>query len=155
MPPKLPDELLADIRASPNDPGVFANVLDDLIDGYPEYGNDEPLVIFKHMLEDPEKRESPEIVGLIRDSLVARLEIMIGMGMRPVQPANAEQGGRRASQRKRFDRCVKAVRKTVKARKGSSKESAAIAICTKTILHPRGRTIKRYRKGRLLTQKRR
>lgn len=64
-------------------------------------------------------------------------------------------GGKRRSQTKRFGSCVKAVRKTVKARKGSNPESAAIAICTTTLLHPRGRTIKRYRKGRLLTQKRR
>ena len=55
---------------------------------------------------------------------------------------------------KKFDRCVKSVRKTVKARKGSTKESGAIAICTTRILHPRGRTLKRYRKGRLVTQKR-
>ena len=61
----------------------------------------------------------------------------------------------RKSQTKRFDTCVKSVRKSVKARKGSSTESAAIAICTTSILHPRGRTMKRYRKGRLLTQKRR
>ena len=53
----------------------------------------------------------------------------------------------------KFDRCVKSVRRTVKARKGSSKESAAIAICTKSVLHPRGRTLKRYRKGRLTTQR--
>ena len=53
----------------------------------------------------------------------------------------------------KFDRCVKAVRRTVKARKGSNKESAAIAICTKSVLHPRGRTLKRYRKGRLTTQR--
>lgn len=56
---------------------------------------------------------------------------------------------------KKFDRCVKSVRKTVKARKGSNKESAAIAICTTTLLHPRGRTLKRYRKGKLVTQTRR
>ena len=62
---------------------------------------------------------------------------------------------RRKSQTKRFDTCVKSVRKSVKARKGSSQESAAIAICTTTILHPRGRTLRRYRKGRLVTQKRR
>ena len=55
---------------------------------------------------------------------------------------------------KKFNRCVKSVRKTVKARKGSTKESAAIAICTTTVLHPRGRTLKRYSKGRLMTQKR-
>lgn len=53
----------------------------------------------------------------------------------------------------KFDRCVKAVSKTVKPRKGSTKESAAIAICTKSVLFPRGKTIKRYRKGRLRTQR--
>jgi hypothetical protein len=68
--------------------------------------------------------------------------------------AKCQSGGaRRKTLRTKFNHCVKAVRKTVKARKGSNKESAAIAICTKTILHPRGRTVKRYRKGRLLTQK--
>jgi hypothetical protein len=56
---------------------------------------------------------------------------------------------------KKFDKCVKSVRKTVKARKGSNKESAAIAICTTTLLHRRGRTLKSYRKGRLVTQKKR
>jgi hypothetical protein len=45
------------------------------------------------------------------------------------------------------------VRKTVKARKGSTKESAAIAICVTSVLHPRGKTLKRYRTGRLVTQK--
>ncbi len=61
-------------------------------------------------------------------------------------------GGTRAY-RKKFDTCVKAVRKTVRARKGSNKESAAIAICTKNVLQTRGRTMKKYRKGRLITQK--
>jgi hypothetical protein len=55
----------------------------------------------------------------------------------------------------KFSRCVKAVRKTIRPRKGSSKESAAIAICTKTVLYPKGRTIKRYSKKRLVTQRRR
>lgn len=65
------------------------------------------------------------------------------------------RGGRRKSRKlgNTFNRCVKSVRKTVKARKGSSKESAAIAICTKSVLHTRGKTMKRYRKGRLITQK--
>ncbi len=55
----------------------------------------------------------------------------------------------------KFSRCVKSVRKTIRPRKGSSKESAAIAICTKTVLYPKGRTIKRYSKKRLVTQRRR
>jgi hypothetical protein len=63
-------------------------------------------------------------------------------------------GGRTSKIGRKFDRCVKAVRKTVRARKGSSKESAAIAICTKSVLQTRGRTLKRYKKGRLTTQKR-
>lgn len=55
----------------------------------------------------------------------------------------------------KFDRCIKSVRRTVRARKGSTKESAAIAICTKTVLHPHGKTLKRYRKGRLTMQAKR
>ena len=55
----------------------------------------------------------------------------------------------------KFERCVQAVKKTVKAK---NKDSAAIAICTKTVLHKRGRTIKRFAsvkgKPRLVTQKR-
>lgn len=55
----------------------------------------------------------------------------------------------------KFERCVQAVKKTVNAK---DKQSAAIAICTKTILHKRGRTLKRFSsvKGRprLVTQKR-
>lgn len=53
----------------------------------------------------------------------------------------------------KFNRCVKSVRSTVRARKGSNKESAAIAICTKSVLQTRGKTMKRYRKNRLITQK--
>lgn len=52
-----------------------------------------------------------------------------------------------------FRRCVKSVKKTVRARKGSNKESAAIAICTKSVLQKRGRTMKRYSRKRLITQK--
>lgn len=64
-------------------------------------------------------------------------------------------GGGRKSRKlgNKFNRCVKSVRSTVRARKGSTKESAAIAICTTSVLHPRGRTIKRYRKKHLITQK--
>lgn len=53
----------------------------------------------------------------------------------------------------KFNRCVKSVKKTVRARKGSNKESAAIAICTKSVLQKRGRTIKSYSRKRLITQK--
>jgi hypothetical protein len=55
---------------------------------------------------------------------------------------------------RKFNRCVKRVRKTIKARRGSTKESAAIGVCTKSVLFPHGVTIKRYRKAKLITQKR-
>ena len=56
------------------------------------------------------------------------------------------------SQTKRFCRCIKKVRKTIKARKGSNKESGAIAVCVKSVLQRRGRTLRRFhcktRKGK-------
>ena len=50
----------------------------------------------------------------------------------------------------RFCRCVKSVRKTVKLRRGSKKstngkEQAAIAICVKSVLQSRGRTLKKFK----------
>lgn len=63
------------------------------------------------------------------------------------------KGGKLSKIGKTFGRCVKSVRRTVKARKGSTAESAAIAICTKSVLQTRGKTLKRYRKGKLVTQK--
>lgn len=59
--------------------------------------------------------------------------------------------------RSKFCKCIKKVSKTVKVRKGSTKEQAAIGICTKSVLFTRGRTLKRFtcgKKGRLQTQKR-
>ena len=57
---------------------------------------------------------------------------------------------RRESLASRFCGCIKQVRKTVKLRRGSgrgeaAKEGAAIAICTKSLLQRRGRTLKRVR----------
>ena len=56
----------------------------------------------------------------------------------------------RETQATKFCRCIKQVRKTVKLRRGqpktaTAKESAAIAICTKSLLQTRGRTLRRVR----------
>jgi hypothetical protein len=63
---------------------------------------------------------------------------------------------------RRFCRCIKKVRKTVKARKGSSKESGAIAVCVKSVLQKHGRTLKKFhcktrngKKARVITQTKR
>lgn len=61
---------------------------------------------------------------------------------------------------KELCRCIKKVRKTVRLRRGQnksmkSKESAAIGICVKSVLHTRGKTLKRFKcrpKPYLLTQ---
>jgi len=63
----------------------------------------------------------------------------------------------------RFCRCIKSVKKTVKLRAGRGKatdalrEKAAIAICVKSVLQSRGRTLKKFKcrgKGKTLkTQK--
>jgi hypothetical protein len=49
----------------------------------------------------------------------------------------------------KFCKCIKAVKKTVKLRPGlkkteANKEQAAIAICVKTMLQRKGRTLKRF-----------
>ena len=57
------------------------------------------------------------------------------------------KGGRRKSLAKRFCSCIKSVRKTVRSRtKGkAAKESAAIAICTKSVIQTRGRTLRKFK----------
>uniref|UniRef100_A0A6C0KU06 Uncharacterized protein n=1 Tax=viral metagenome TaxID=1070528 RepID=A0A6C0KU06_9ZZZZ len=50
---------------------------------------------------------------------------------------------KRKSLRTSFCHCIKSVRKIVKAQK--SKESAAIAICVKSVLQTRGKTLKKFR----------
>lgn len=51
---------------------------------------------------------------------------------------------------KKFCRCIKKVRKTVKLRKGSKrgiagKESAAIGICVKSVLQTKGKTLRKFK----------
>jgi hypothetical protein len=61
-----------------------------------------------------------------------------------------------AKQADKFCRCVKSVRKTLKARKGSTKEQGAIGVCVKSVLQTKGRTVKKFKCGkkpRLTTQK--
>jgi hypothetical protein len=101
--------------------------------------------------------KSGEAESVVVPALIARLKALSKPSAAVASKEAAEAAPRQGSGRgykKSFERCVKSVRKSVKARKGSTKESAAIAICTKSVLHTRGKTIKRYRKGRLVTQKR-
>jgi hypothetical protein len=55
---------------------------------------------------------------------------------------------------KKFCSCIKKVRNYIKPRRGS-KESAAIGICTKSVLQTRGKTLRKFkcRKSKLFTQK--
>jgi hypothetical protein len=163
--------LLNSLREEPNTPGVLENTIDALVANRDvEEDEKEGLRAAKLVLRNAATAQETvraSVVRSVQEYLVTLLEEMTGPPLRrslaveiPPQPDfwsenfDLEGGRRRKSQTKRFGSCVKAVRKTVKARKGSSAESAAIAICTTSILYPRGRTIKRYRKGRLLTQKR-
>ena len=60
----------------------------------------------------------------------------------------------------RFCKCIKSVKNTLKLRKGqrgdAAREKAAIAICVKSVLQTKGRTLKKFscRKGaKIITQK--
>lgn len=79
---------------------------------------------------------------------------MFKTAVKPSGPGLLKKAGRKSRKLgNKFNRCVKSVRQTVRARPKSTKESAAIAICTKSVLQTRGLTMKRYRKKRLITQK--
>lgn len=170
MPPvKSLREHLDYIRAHREDFGSLLNTIDDMLET-PEVSQSlkERLPGIREALQDDLKNNRMDEAGFARDMIVRELEIILGDAAPlrraprveapapgvPASGAPVRIGGRR-TQSKKFGSCVKAVRKTVKARKGSNPESAAIAICTKSMLFPRGRTIKRYKKGRLTTQKRR
>jgi len=157
--------LLNSLREEPNTPGVLENTIDALVANRDvEEDEKEGLRAAKLVLRNAATAQETvraSVVRSVQEYLVTLLEEMTGPPLRrslaveiPPPPDFNQGGRRRKSQTKRFGSCVKAVRKTVKARKGSTAEGAAIAICTTTLLHPRGRTIKRYRKGRLLTQTR-
>ena len=80
-----------------------------------------------------------------------------GTGAFKPKPPPVPKGGRRMSQSRKFCKCIKDVRNTVKARRGSSKEKGAIAICVKSVLQKKGRTLKKFKCGRrprVLTQRR-
>ena len=55
-----------------------------------------------------------------------------------------------------FCRCIKKVRNSIKPRvRGQNKESAAIAVCTKSVLGSKKRTLRKFscRKEKLYTRK--
>jgi len=53
------------------------------------------------------------------------------------------------SMAKRFCGCIKKVRKTIKGNyKKQQKESRAIAICVKSVIQKRGKTLKKFKCGK-------
>ena len=75
---------------------------------------------------------------------------MFDSGMIVLKDAPISGGGRRLTQTQRFCKCIKNVRRTVRNQKGP------IAICVKSVLQKKGRTLKRFtcgKKGRVITQK--
>jgi hypothetical protein len=157
--PASPVALAARLRENPS-PATFRSVLSDLA----KLPSSDSETVQRTIASGAPPASDPEEVELSLMDLFFALHLQDQVGV-PVPDkaslfdmtrryvASGLSGGRRPRNYK-FDRCVKTVRKTVKARKGSNKESAAIAICVTSVLHPKGRTLKRYRKGRLLTQKR-
>ena len=60
----------------------------------------------------------------------------------------------------RFCKCINSVKKTLKLRKGkrgdAAREKAAIAICVKSVLQTKGRTLKKFscrKAAKIITQK--
>ncbi len=74
-----------------------------------------------------------------------------------IKVAGSNKFGRPASKKltNDFCRCIKKVSKKIKPRNNRSKESAGIAICTKSVLQTKGKTLRKFkcRNGKLFTQK--
>ena len=99
----------------------------DIGDGIEDYMN-------KKIGDKPKTQRSPE-----EERLLQNINRITEQYIR--KPGQQGQGRRKTKKlRRKFDNCVKAVRKTVKARKGSTKKQAAYAICTASILKGRVRT---------------
>ena len=43
-----------------------------------------------------------------------------------------------------FCKCIKSVRKTIKPRKKQTREQAAIAVCVKSVLGSKGKTLRKF-----------
>jgi hypothetical protein len=74
----------------------------------------------------------------------------------PVSLTSKVGGVRKLSQSRRFCKCIKTAKKTVRSLPGVTPERGAIAVCVKSVLQTRGRTIKRFKCGkkpRVLTQR--
>jgi hypothetical protein len=68
----------------------------------------------------------------------------------PAPPAVQRASARKLNRTQRFCKCIKKVRKTIKNEKGP------IAICVKSVLQKKGRTLKKFtcgKNGRVITQK--
>ena len=79
------------------------------------------------------------------------------LGERYVRSIRTGGARKRKTLRNKFCKCIKSVKKTLKARKGSTKERGAIAVCVKSVLQTRGRTMKKFKCGKkpmLMTQPR-
>lgn len=81
------------------------------------------------------------------------------LALPPLQLRRPPIGGATAPKKtaKKLCTCIKSVRKTIKARPGISKEKGAIAICVKSVVQTKRRTLKKFKCGkkpRLITQKR-
>jgi hypothetical protein len=102
----------------------------------------------------------PRIVVVKPDSADLRQSLYIPLSFfpadkvilkeKPLSPFTFTSGARKLSTTRRFCKCIKKVRKTIKNEKGP------IAICVKSVLQKKGRTLKRFtcgKHGRVITQK--
>jgi hypothetical protein len=141
--PRSVQQLRNDLIQEPS-AGVAKNVIDDMYDHVNE-ADERILREYRRGLVELERGINPGYtLSDITDGLQGMLE------------EYAQIGGKRKKLSTTFCRCIKSVRKTIKARKGSTKEQGAIAVCVKSVLKTRGKTLKKFRcgpKARLTTRR--
>lgn len=147
--PKSFQHLRNDLTQEPT-LGVVKNVIDDL-EGRVDADTAQVLREYKRGIAELEAGTNP---GYTLSEITEKLQNILE------DFEYFEQTSQIAGKRKKlsttFCRCIKSVRKTIKARRGSTKEQGAIAVCVKSVLGSRGKTLKKFRcgpKARLTTRR--
>ena len=138
--PKSFQQLRNDLIQEPS-AGVVKNVIDDIYDQV-DAANRRVLDEYRRGLAELETGTNP---GYALSDITEGLQGML-----------AQTAGKRKKLSTTFCRCIKSVRRTIRTRKGSTKEQGAIAVCVKSVLGSRGKTLKKFRcgpKARLTTQR--
>lgn len=132
-------------------------IVQDILEPVPDASNPgnqakvKVKVLVRRVRDDKLLRIDPSLLAVSFEEAKASIPVSVPVNARPVRLRGGGRGKSRSMLAGKFCRCIKQVRRTVKPRgKNKSvraKESAAIGICTRSLLQQRGRTLRKFKCG--------